>query len=236
MRKFSILIVPPALIFCSHQAQAGVVLSETEVTNAFGSSVTLDRTIYVQGKKQKIETKDGQIIIDLDKGVIYRVNPSVKSYAEIALNDEASLAAEADLASFDLRRTGVTRAIGGYSCEEYRGSQKVGMMDLTISMCMSKDIPGAAEITAFQDELFSRFTGSPSPTIPSSLPLERRSTIKPRTFRKSPEGQPSKSPRAMTTDTLLKRIQVKNLPASTFQPPIGFHRQQPDSAETQQSV
>jgi hypothetical protein len=236
MGRFGILVAVPGMIFCSQQAHAGVVLSETEVRNAFGNSVTLDRTVYVQGNKQKIESKDGQIIIDLDKKVIYKVDPELKRYSEIALNDGPSLSSQPHVTSLDLRKTGITRAVGGYSCEEYQGAQKVGTINLTISMCMSKDIPGAAEITAFQDELFSKFTGSPSPAIPLSLPLERRSKVEAKAIGKSPDAQHSISPPAMTTDTQVKRIQVKNLPATTFQPPAGFHLEQPGSAQTRQDV
>jgi hypothetical protein len=237
MGRFGILVAVPGMILCSQQAHAGVVLSETEVRNAFGNSVTLDRTVYVQGNKQKIESKDGQIIIDLDKELIYRVDPELKSYSEIALNESASMPSQPHVTSLDLRKTGITRAVGGYSCEEYRGSQKLGAINLTISMCMSKDIPGAGEIAAFQDELFSKFTGSSSPEIPSSLPLERRSTVEAKAMKNSPDGQSSSIGRAaMTTDTQIKRIQVENLPATTFQPPAGFRLEQPRSGETRQDV
>jgi hypothetical protein len=40
----------------------------------------------------------------------------------------------------------------------------------------------------------------------------------------------------MTTDTRVKRIQLKNLPAATFQPPAGFYKEQPNTSETRQNV
>lgn len=209
-----------------------MVISETEVRSGLGSSVTLHKTIYVQGNKQKLETKDEQIITDLDKGVVYRVDSRLRSYSEAAL--VASPPAAGTPTAFDLRRTGLRRAIRGYSCQEYRGSQKLGVLDVTISMCMSKDVPGTEEITAFENELILQLAGSSAPRVPS-VPLEERSTIKLRTSQKSSDGKLSESGPSMTTDTQVKGVQIMNLPSATFQPPAGF-RKQPACDEEQQSV
>jgi hypothetical protein len=231
MGKLDAVIGAMALILCGQQAHAGVVMSETEVRSGLGTSVTLHKTIYVQGNKQKRETKDEQIITDLDKGVVYRINPRLRSYSEANL--VASPPAAGTLTVFDLRRTGLGRAVHGYSCQEYRGSQKLGVLDVTMSMCMSKDMPGTEEITTFQNELILRLVGSSAPKVPS-VPLEQRSTIKLRTSQKSSDGKSESGP-SMTTDTQVKGVYIMNLPPETFQPPAGF-RKQPASDEEQQSV
>jgi P pilus assembly chaperone PapD len=63
------------VILCSSAAHAGVVLSETRTTAGPNGKESQDRTIYVQGNKQKIETQTLQVITDLDKRVVYVVNP-----------------------------------------------------------------------------------------------------------------------------------------------------------------
>jgi hypothetical protein len=44
-----------------------------------GDSTTIPKTVYVPGKQQQIETSHDEKIIDLEKGVLYEIDPNRKS-------------------------------------------------------------------------------------------------------------------------------------------------------------
>jgi hypothetical protein len=102
-------------------------------------------------------------------------------------------------------------------------------MDVTVDQCMSRDAPGARELANFQKEVASRLKGrSPADSADSSkegMPLEQSSSIKPRMPATS---SPDKVTNALvTTKTVVKNIQVRNLPSATFEPPAGFRMEAP---------
>jgi hypothetical protein len=49
------------------------------VQRGLDDSTTKPKTVYVQGKKQQIETPHDEQIIDLEKGVLYEIDPNRKS-------------------------------------------------------------------------------------------------------------------------------------------------------------
>jgi uncharacterized protein DUF4412 len=94
------------------------------VQRGLGDLTTIPKTVYVQGKKQQIETSHHEQIIDLEKGVFYKIDPNRKSYVRIAFppNMEHEVAeASVKLSAVALKKTGRNRSIDGYSCEECRG-------------------------------------------------------------------------------------------------------------------
>jgi hypothetical protein len=116
-------IIATILIFFAPRVHAGVVMSETEVRSGLGSSTTIDKTVYVQGKKQKIETSHEEKIIDLEKGVLYEIDPNRKIYVRKAFppkTEHEVAGAAVKLSAVALKKTGRSRSIDGYSCEEYR--------------------------------------------------------------------------------------------------------------------
>jgi hypothetical protein len=231
MRTLENAIIATILILFGQPVHAGVVISETEVQRGLGDSTTINKTVYVQGKKQKIETSHDEKIIDLEKGVLYEIDPNRKSYVRIAFPPKMHEVAGASvkLSAVALKKTGRSRSIDGYSCEEYRGIGRLDVMDVTVDQCMSQDAPGAREFANFQKEVASRLKGrSAADSVDSSkegVPLEQSSSIKPRIPATS---SPDKVTIAlMTTKTVVKNIQVRNLPSATFEPPAGFHMEAP---------
>ena len=232
MRTLENAIIATILILFAQPVHAGVVMSETEVQRGLGDSTTITRPVYVQGKKQKIETSHDEKIIDLEKGVLYEIDPNRKSYVRIAFPPKMEhevAGASVKLSAVALKRTGRSRSIDGYSCEEYRGIGRLDVMDVTVDQCMSQDAPGAREFANFQKEVASRLKGrSPADSADSSkegMPLEQSSSIKPRIPATS---SPVKVTSAlMTTKTVVKNIQVRNLPSATFEPPAGFRMEAP---------
>jgi hypothetical protein len=83
MRTLENAIIATILILFGQPVHAGVIMSETEVQSGLGDSTTINKTVYVQGKKQKIETSHDENIIDLEKGVLYKIDPHRKSYVRI---------------------------------------------------------------------------------------------------------------------------------------------------------
>jgi hypothetical protein len=229
-------MVVTVLILYGRPADAGVVVSETEVQNGIHGSAKLQKTVYVQGRKQKIETPNSQTIIDLDQGRIYVIDSNRRSYLEIAFpleGDRASRLPRVKLGVVALTKTGATRWIGGYSCNEYQGIAKVGGMDIVIDQCISKDAPGALELAAFQRALSSKLAGQkPKASTDSGsrgIALELRSTIRPRTTSATRGGR-ANAP-LVTTQTEVGNIRVSNLPAATFEPPAGFRKVVPQTTE-----
>jgi len=189
MRTLENVIVATILIFFGQPVYAGVVMSETEVQSGLGDSTTINKTVYVQGKKQKIETSHDEKIIDLDKGVLYKIDSNRQSYVRIAFppkREREVAGASVKHSTVALKKTGRSRSIDGYSCEEYRGIGRLDVMDVTVDQCMSQDAPGARELANFQTEVASRLKGrSPVDSADSSkegigMPLEQSSSIKPR--------------------------------------------------------
>jgi hypothetical protein len=79
MRKLENAIIATILILFGRPVHAGVIMSETELRSELGDSTTINKTVYVQGKKQKIETSHDEKIIDLEKGVVYETTQAAKA-------------------------------------------------------------------------------------------------------------------------------------------------------------
>jgi hypothetical protein len=187
MRKLENAIIATILILFAQPVHAGVIMSETEVRSGLGDSTTINKTVYVQGKKQKIETSHDEKIIDLEKRVVYEIHPNRKSYVRRAFppkREREVAGASIKLSAVTLKKTGRSRSIDGYSCEEYRGIGRLDVMDVTVHQCMSRDAPGARELANFQKEVASILKGRRAADSADSskegMPLEQSSSIKPR--------------------------------------------------------
>jgi hypothetical protein len=123
-------IVIIMIFFGQPVVHAGVVMSETEVQSGLGDSTTINKTVYVQGKKQKIQTSHDEKIIDLEKGVLYEIDSYRKSYVRLAFpsKKEREVAGASKHSAVALKKTGRSRLIDGYSCEEYRGIGRLDVM------------------------------------------------------------------------------------------------------------
>jgi hypothetical protein len=156
MLVLQVILTMTVLILRGGPAVAGVVISETEVKNGIDGSATLNKTVYVQGRKQKIETSDHETIVDLDQGRAYLIDTQQRSYREITFPSASNdpLAPGGKLGAFTMQRTGATRQIAGYSCHEYQGVGRMDSVDVRINQCISADAPGAKELATFQSAEF----------------------------------------------------------------------------------
>jgi hypothetical protein len=207
---------------------AGVVMGETSTARASdGETFSEQKTIYVQGNKQKIEQEGLATITDLDEGVIYVVDKNDRAYSEIPLQ-ELSAVQPGDIQSetIQLNKTGEAKVIANHSCNEYRAVEGNNRERVIISACVSTSAPGAKEVSEFDRKMVARLTGRKSERFAdsnaTSLMLEKQSVL---SFRIRDASRST----AHRTVTLLARtrvnnIQLKPLPPETFTPPKGYSK------------
>ena len=225
---------------------AGVVMSETSTTSGpTGETSSLDRTVYVQGNKQKVERSGVTTITDLDNSTIYIIDNKDRAYTEVPLHalgssEQADARGEiiepfeniepgyARRETVQLSKTGETRRIADHPCNEYRASEGNKLELATISACVSTSAPGTKEVSEFERKLAVRLSGRESERLRGNdsamLVLEKQSVL---SFR-VPDLSRHQTYRtgSLMAKTRVNEIQVKMLSAATFKPPKGFSKLQ----------
>ena len=209
---------------------AGVVMTETSTTSGpTGETSSLDRTVYVQGNKQKVERSGVTTITDLDNSIIYVIDNKHRAYTEVPLHAlGSSEPGEARGETIQLSKTGETRVIADHPCNEYRASQGNKLERVTISACVSTNAPGAKEVLEFERKMASRLSGRESERLSGNdsamLMLEKQSVL---SFRvPDPSRHQAYRTGSLLAKTRVNEIQVKTLAAATFKPPKGFSKLQ----------
>src|SRR5215472_2001875 len=99
---------------------AGVVMAETSFAKGPNGQISSqDKTVYVQGNKQRIELGNVSEITDLDKNVVYIVNKQDRAYAEIPLQVPGSSQSNNMHGEVILKKTKEIRVIANHPCNEY---------------------------------------------------------------------------------------------------------------------
>jgi hypothetical protein len=217
------------VLVCVGPAFAGVVMAETSMQQSPVEETSQKRTIYVQGNKQKVESESTDTITDLDNSVIYVIDKNHRSYAELSLKALHPLRPpEARNSVLNLSKTGKTRVIAKNSCNEYRGTAGNSVVNTTISACVSRNPPGADQVTAFAHKMMSRLSGRAIPQSAkgeaAALVLEKQLSVN---FRiPDVSGRNAYRTASLLARTEISDIQLKTLPADTFEPPKGFSKLQ----------
>jgi Domain of unknown function (DUF4412) len=210
---------------------AGVVMAETSTTNgSTGETSSQNRTVYVQGNKQKVETAGVTTITDLDNSIIYIIDKKDRTYTEVPLQAlSPSEPGGARGETIQLSKTGEKRIIADHPCNEYRASEGNKQERVTISACVSTSAPGAKEFAEFERKMAAwRLGGRESERLDSHdstiLLLEKQSVV---SFR-VPDLSWHQAYRttSLLAETRIDEIQVKTLSAATFKPPKGFSKLQ----------
>jgi hypothetical protein len=208
---------------------AGVVMAETSTTSGPGGETSsLDRTVYVQGNKQKVESSGVTTITDLDNSIIYIMDNKDRSYTEVPLHmlDSSGLG-DAQGETVQLWKTGETRVVADHPCTEYRASEGSKLERVTISACVSTSAPGAKELSQFERKMAMRLGGrqsEPNRDVSAIVMLEKQSVV---SFRVPDLSQHQAYRTAsLLAKTRVNKIQVKTLAAATFKPPKGFSKLQ----------
>jgi hypothetical protein len=216
-------------------ALAGVVMAETSTQRNSAGEISQNRTIYVQGNKQKVESGRVDTITDLDNSVIYVIDKNKRSYSELSFKAlHPSRPPEARNSVLKLSKTGKTRIIAKTSCSEYRGTAGNSIVNTTISACVARNAPGADQVTAFEHKMVSRLVGDESTGSAdngaAALVLEKKSSV---SFRiPDVSGRNAYRTTSLLAGTQINDIQLKPLPADTFEPPKGFSKLQNQPPES----
>ena len=131
---------------------AGVVMTQQIVTNSGSNSFTDDRTIMVQGNKQKVVMHGQTIVLDLDGGRMLLIDPASKTYTTLPFPPRgpmASMMQNIGGVDLDFKKTGGSQTLSGYKCQEYSSNGKSMMGEFSAKGCFSPDAPGAAQYVAF---------------------------------------------------------------------------------------
>src|SRR6516162_9446546 len=100
----------------------GVIVTEkTSTTGGMGAGES-ERTVMVQGNKQKMTSGKQSIILDIDKGSVLILNPASKTYVEAPFpptGPMSSMMQSMGGMNLQFKQTGNSKTIAGYHCEEY---------------------------------------------------------------------------------------------------------------------
>src|ERR1022692_4427204 len=221
----------------SSSAFAGVVITETE-TIVGEPPRTRQRTIMIEGHKQKMIDGKQAIITDLDNGTTDIIDPAHKMYLEIPFPPQGMTGQEIDglQQPADYIATGNTRTVAGYKCDEYKGAGKFAVGEFSTVSCVSKNAPGAAEYASFEKMMMAKIKpGSPPTARPDGIPLVLDTT----TILK-PSDIPNMSHQAaeelkrqlaeqppMLTKREVTKVEAHKIAASELQVPAGYTKREP---------
>lgn len=237
MKKLGSVLTAIFLGALSGPALGGVVMTQQIVTNSGGQTMTDNRTVMVQGDKQKVEMRGQTIVLDLDRGKMLVINPSAKSYTELPFpptGPMASMMQNVGGIDLDFKKTGGAQTLSGYKCQEYSSTGKSMMGEFTAKGCFASDAPGAADYTAFTKAMARKFeaVGMAKTTgnQPDGVPMVLETTTKLTNFNipGMPPEQAERLKQMMakrpptTSKSTTTSIKSAQLPASTFEVPAGY--------------
>jgi hypothetical protein len=236
MSKTTAFAVATVILCWAAPALAGLVITQEQTMSSGERTRTSQQTIMVQGNKQKIVDERRTVVIDLDKGKQLVLMPATKTYFETAFVPRrrmGTMMGPARAGALDFKKTGKTRTVAGYKCDEYEATGQSMSGEYTTTQCFSKSVPGAAEFTTFQNTMLEKLKGATPETkgLPKdAVPLASDSTIKiGRHMRPRTEGgqgggaggaRPERPP--IVIHTVVTKIEKQDLPPSTFEVPADY--------------
>lgn len=218
MRRIVMALLATALV--TGVAHAGVVVDEQQTTDrGVGAPTTSDITVMVQGNKQKYILGGGKqsSITNLDTGTRMMILEPRKAYMEMPFPPKGMQSGSAPSVTF--KKTGGHQTIAGYTCDDYVGTGSVPGGDMKVQGCFSTTAPGAKNFTEFQNTMAEKVKGTPLDLMshtPPGIPLKVDTTLTPTGAGRAP----------MTARMTVTKVTEENLPASTFEPPKGYTKQE----------
>jgi hypothetical protein len=230
-----VLLAGPALL------HAGVVVDEQQIVDQPNGKVTRDRTVMIEGDKQKslVENGSRSVVTDLGKGTMTMIDATRKTYVEIPFppkNGPMAGMAGGVVPTVNFKKTGAHEKIIGYACDVYTGSGTVGSNKVSMDGCFSDSAPGAADFSGFQHEMAAKVKGTTMANmgqIPPGVPLRLAVTT---TLGNIPTSGMSPDQAAklkqmlanrhFVTNTTVTKIATQTLPADSFSVPSGYQKQQ----------
>ena len=209
------------------RAFGGVVMAETSSAEGpSGEISSQNKIVYVQGNKEKIERAGAAEITHLDKNRIYIIDKGRRVYAEIPLQTLGSEQSENVHGEIIFTKTGKTRIVADHPCDEFRAIGGDNVVRVTISACVSTDVPGAKEISEFDRNMMVRLGGHKFERSGRSanpgLMLEKQSVLS-FSLPNPLQGRPYRTT-SVIAKTRINKIQLASLPPETFRPPVGYSK------------
>jgi hypothetical protein len=236
MRKLTALVVGMTLAMAALPAAAGVVITQKQHVTSGTNTRDSEQTISVQGNKQKMVTDRHTIITDLDKGMMYVIDPKTKTYFQIDFPPQGQMAtvmASSTAAAMNFKKAGTTRDVAGYKCADYDGGGHMMAGTYTVKECFSTTAPGSQEFATFEKHMADKLKSSGTEAtgmIPPGMPLALDSSMKmgtvnipgmaPEQAAKINEMMAKRPP--VQTSTVVEKVETKKLAESDFAIPDGF--------------
>jgi len=216
---------------------AGVVMTQQIITSSGSNSSTEDRTVMIEGNKQKVVMRDQTVVLDLDAGKMIVLFPASKTYTELPFPPQgrmASMMQNMGGVNLDFKKAGGSRTVLGYKCEEYDSMAKSMMGEFNAKGCFSSQAPGASDYAAFSHEMAKKFEDAgmakTKGSQPNGVPMEMDTTTKLTNF--SIPGMPPEQAarlKAMmanrpptTTKSTTTSIKTADLSADAFNIPADY--------------
>lgn len=243
MSKSLAALASALILLCAQVAVAGVVIQEKEISTGGPQHQSAQRTVMVQGNKEKLITPPHVFIIDLDHGVMYMLDEARKTYGEMPFPPSgiaAQLIGGPAVHTTNFARNGKSRTIAGYKCDEYVGSGRYMMADYHIVRCVSAKAPGAKEFNAFQEAMLAKLkavSGGLPAKLPAGVPLVEDTTAKivlrgPEMAKLPPDVAERLKKRFANRPPVVTKIEVtkittEKLSDNDFRPPADFIKSAP---------
>ncbi len=185
MKKALSLLATILLSAVSSPLLAGVVMTQRIVTSSGSNSSTDERTVMIEGNKQKVVMHGQTIVLDLDGGKMIVLDSASKTYTELPFPPQgrmASMMQNMGGVNLDFKKAGGERTVLGYKCEEYASTGKSMMGEFSAKGCFSSQAPGAAQYAAFTHNLAKKFEDAgmakTSGSQPDGVPIELDTSTK----------------------------------------------------------
>lgn len=223
-------------------ALAGVVITQSESRQGSpqgGGNQQRVQTISVQGNKERIEGSDHAIIIDLDNGQMFYLEPTQKTYVQLPFPPTGPMAQMMARAAgaMNFKKESTSRKIAGYECKDYSATTTSMGGDVSMIDCYSTTAPGSKEYDAFMKAYMEKFkaTGAqPTGDVPHGIPLASDATMKMNKInipglsadQQAKLQQMMANRKPITTQTVVTKIAVQKISADQFTVPAGYTKRE----------
>jgi hypothetical protein len=240
MKKTIAAIAGVMMLAAIGAAHAGVVVDEQEtMQQGAKQAASRQRTVVIQGNKQKMISNRIEVITDLDQGKLFLIYPAQKQYMELPFPPQGAMARMMtnQMSTLQFKKSGGKKTILGYSCAQYSGAGSMMGNQYSVTGCFSTKAPGAKEFDAFQKAMADKVKGTPMAMqgqVPNGIPMELVSTTKLTNF-SAPGMTPEQAEKIrqmlanrppMVTKTVVTKVTTKKLSADTFAVPAGFTKRE----------
>jgi hypothetical protein len=240
MKKSSYAIAALSVILSAAPVSAGVIITKKQTFSGVPAERVVNETLMIQGNKERHVIEGLVILTDLDARKQYFIHDASKTYSESEYPPKTPIplprtGPDGAVVTAHFEKSGASRTVAGYKCDEYTGVAQSPMGKMAVTMCVSKDAPGAAEVIEFEKSrvrLMKEVGVDFGPTLPVGVPLRTvtsmrssapdMSGVPPQVAERARAMLAKRAPMDSTAQVVA--ILVKKLPPETFQVPADYKR------------